>query len=128
MGSCWCNWLVPALDSGEMKMILVKTNTGYVDYCEQGIETDIKDSNGRVLKTGDIVKVYDSQRLRFDPEYALVSTNMVVFDQFKKFGFDDNFFICGWKNSSIGGWKETDYVVIFEQDETSVDYDMYKIV
>lgn len=114
--------------SKEIAMILVKTNTGYVDYCEHGIETNIKDSNGQILKTGDIVKVYDSQRLIFDPEYALVSTNMVVFDQFKNFASDDDFFICGWKNASVGGWKETDYKVILDPEETSVDYDMYKIV
>lgn len=80
-------------------MILVKTNNGYVEMCDQGIKTDIIDTNGKVLKTGDIVKVYDSQRKALssfedDPDYALVSTNMVVFDQFDKFSNsnDSSFF------------------------------------
>lgn len=115
--------------TGDETMIKVKTNNGYIPFCEQGIVTDIIDSNGNRLKTGDIVRVYDKQRRNCEPgfDFDLVSTNMVVFDQFKKFGTDSDFFICGWKSASVGGWQKTDYIIELDSTAESVDYDMYRI-
>lgn len=38
-------------------MIQVLTTQGWHDYCDVGVETDLRDVNGDVLYTGDVVEV-----------------------------------------------------------------------
>ena len=42
-----------------MSNILVKSNTGWNDYCPVGIVTDLVDMNGDQLMTGDVVEILD---------------------------------------------------------------------
>ena len=81
------------------------------DYCHVGILTDIKDSNGEFLSTGDIVKVVDVKT------YAKINQTMdcgeaiIVFDQFDKFINNNKFFVEGWLKVE---WESDDcpYILI----------------
>ena len=77
-------------------MIQVKTNQGWMDYCQAGIETDMVDMNGVALKTGDVVEILDGRWHRGDVKNCRVGTGMVIFDQFGNFLVDTKFFVEGW--------------------------------
>ena len=77
-----------------MIMIEVNTTLGWMDYCNDGVITDIIDMDGVVLKTGDFVEV-----LNHNQDYSL-DIAMVVFDEFQNFISDNEFYIDGWKNVS----------------------------
>jgi hypothetical protein len=42
-------------------MIQVLTVGGWCDYCDSGVETDLRDVNGDALRTGDVVEVVSHQ-------------------------------------------------------------------
>jgi len=89
-------------------MIQVKSNIGWVDYCEVGVETDITDMNGVVLKTGDIVEILEGSYHRAGIEDCCVGVSMMIFDQCKKFITDDRFFASGWLKMD---WKDDKYLI-----------------
>jgi len=87
-------------------MIQTKTNRGWHDYCDVGVETHIRDANGDALYTGDVVAVISH---KWGADLAQVAdVAMVVFDQHKNFGGTDEFYVSGWASMD---WSDGKYVI-----------------
>ena len=84
-------------------MIQISTTQGLCDYCDLGVATDIRDQNGDVLYTGDVVEV-----VRNDQFADVVYVGMVVFDQHKNFIGTDRFFVEGWLSHD---WSDGKYLL-----------------
>lgn len=80
-----------------MKMLQALCAGGkWMDYCHAGTLTDIKDSNGEFLSTGDIVKVVDVKTYAKLNQTRVCGEAVVVFDQFGNFITTNKFFVEGW--------------------------------
>lgn len=87
-------------------MIQVLTTQGWHDYCDVGVETDLRDVNGDVLYTGDVVEVVSHQ---WGADLATpVGVHMVIFDQHQNFISTDRFFVSGWLSQD---WNDGQYVL-----------------
>lgn len=92
-------------------MIQVKSTSGWVDYCHNNNPTNIKDKNGIVLKTGDVVVVLDQKYIDggIPHEECVIGHYMVVSDQWMKFIRDDKFYVDGWL--SVDWTTNKDYTI-----------------
>jgi hypothetical protein len=80
-----------------MKMIQVLcVGSEWKDYCNVGILTDIKDSDGNLLSTGDIVRIVDVKTYACVNQTKLCGEAVVVFDQFGRFLSTNKFYVEGW--------------------------------
>ena len=80
-----------------MKMIQTLCDGGkWMDYCNVGVLTDIKDSNGKFLSTGDIVRVVDVKTYAKINQTRVCGEAVVVFDQFGRFLSTNKFYVEGW--------------------------------
>lgn len=80
------------------------------DYCNVGVLTDIKDSNGEFLSTGDIVRVVDVKTYSKLNQTRVCGESVVVFDQFGRFLTTNKFHIDGWISREFNS-KDCQYIL-----------------
>lgn len=90
-------------------MIQTLTNVGWHDYCEVGIETDIIDIDGNILKTGDTIEIINANYYNKGIDNPEVGLSMILFDQYANFISSSKFYADGWSNMD---WSESDNYII----------------
>lgn len=107
-----------SFNRGINSMIQVLTGTaGWMDYCEEGIKTDLVDMDGITLKTGDVVEILQGDWFRSgNISKCRVGTAIIVFDQYENFFCNDQrFFLEGWFSYD---WKNNDQFLIRKVDQS----------
>ena len=100
-----------------MKMIQTLCDGGkWMDYCNVGVLTDIKDSNGKFLSTGDIVRVVDVKTYAKINQTRVCGEAVVVFDQFGRFLTTNKFHVNGWFSRDFN--SEDCQYILEKQDRT----------
>jgi len=110
-----------------MKMIQTLCGGGkWMDYCHVGILTNMKDSNGDLLSTGDIVRIVDVKTYAGVNQIKICGEAVVVFDQFGKFFDTNKFFVEGWFSRDFN--SENCPYVLEKQNKTFRIKGMLKII
>ena len=96
-----------------MKMLqILCSDEKWEDLCEVGVLTDIKDSNGEFLRTGDIVKILDVKFYAAINQTRPCGEAIVQFDQYGKFIKNNKFYVDGWFRID---WEAEDSPYVLEK-------------
>lgn len=96
-----------------MKMIqILCSDEKWIDLCEVGVQTDLKDSNGNYLLTGDIVKVLDVKFYAAINQTRDCGEAIIQFDQYGKFNKNNKFYVDGWYRID---WESEDCPYVLEK-------------